>query len=359
MNKKALFIFLLMMFALSSALFAGGFALSGIGSKAIGLGGAFRGMADDPSSMYWNPAGLASMDQSSITVAGAMITPTMDFTSTGTLVPGFGLPGFQLNKKITAEKKNWMFPNLFAIHANQNPLKYGIGVYVPYGLGATWDAFSLPTAMMYNDTLRTLKWASGFPKNEMESSIGVVDIHPTIAYQVSDKVAVGAGVSVNYGMITIAKLIPDTNASYYAPTTMYLKGTGWGVGGNVGVMWKPNPILSIGFAGKLPSSVQISGDAKIRTWLNNVVVYQTMHALDPVHYPHFSDQIPGAVVGDTTDAKATMNLPGDVGLGLSLKANDRWTINGDFAYTWWTVLSEVKIKMEPAAEIHTATGTVV
>jgi long-chain fatty acid transport protein len=332
MKTKGLFIIILLMFATTTALFAGGFALSGIGSKAIGMGGAFRGLADDPTAMYWNPAGLGFMDESCIAVAGAGIMPTSEFTSKGSY------PGFAFNTKIKAEKKTWMFPNAYAVYASESPVKLGLGVYVPYGLGAKWDAYNLPDSMMTTTGMKPLNWSAGFPEKEMESSIGIVDIHPTVSLKVFDNFAFGAGVSINYGMITIGKLVPHSAYSYYLPTTMYLDGTGWGIGANAGMLWKANEILQIGVSGKLPSEVKIKGDAKIRTWLSDVINYG-LHGNNIAYYTP-------AVVGDTTDAEATLKLPGDCGIGLSLKPNPKWTIDVDFAYTWWSVLNSVKIELD-------------
>jgi hypothetical protein len=41
---------------------AANFLKIGIGAKAGGMGGAFVGLADDPSAIYWNPAGLSQLD---------------------------------------------------------------------------------------------------------------------------------------------------------------------------------------------------------------------------------------------------------------------------------------------------------
>ncbi len=38
----------------------------GVGTRAMGLSGAFTAMADDPSAAYWNPAGLGQLDRSEI-----------------------------------------------------------------------------------------------------------------------------------------------------------------------------------------------------------------------------------------------------------------------------------------------------
>ena len=41
--------------------YAGEFLKLGVGARALGMGGAFVGLADDASAGYWNPAGLAFM----------------------------------------------------------------------------------------------------------------------------------------------------------------------------------------------------------------------------------------------------------------------------------------------------------
>ena len=42
---------------------------AGVGVRAMGMGGAFVGMADDFTAMYWNPAGLAQMQQREVQVS--------------------------------------------------------------------------------------------------------------------------------------------------------------------------------------------------------------------------------------------------------------------------------------------------
>ncbi|MDZ4122342.1 MAG: hypothetical protein U1C33_07955, partial [Candidatus Cloacimonadaceae bacterium] len=68
-------VMLLLLFGLAANLFAGGFALTGVGSRATAMGGAFRAVSDDASAMFWNPAGLAFMDENSITLGGTFILP--------------------------------------------------------------------------------------------------------------------------------------------------------------------------------------------------------------------------------------------------------------------------------------------
>ena len=42
--------------------YAGSFMETGGGARALGMGGAFTAVADDPSAAFWNPAGLASLE---------------------------------------------------------------------------------------------------------------------------------------------------------------------------------------------------------------------------------------------------------------------------------------------------------
>ncbi|TFG90409.1 MAG: hypothetical protein E4H16_01845 [Candidatus Atribacteria bacterium] len=64
-----------------------------------------------------------------------------------------------------------------------------------------------------------------------------------------------------------------------------------------------------------------------------------------------------AVIGDTTDIKADLNLPGDIGWGVSLKPNPNWTINADVTYTFWNNLDVIKLEFDPPAMIGTTEMT--
>lgn len=63
-------------FFAASNVFAGvdlaAFLKKGVGAKAIAMGGAFTSVADDPSAIYWNPAGLTKIQMYSFSAMGAM-----------------------------------------------------------------------------------------------------------------------------------------------------------------------------------------------------------------------------------------------------------------------------------------------
>ena len=73
MKKGLLVLTMLTLFAVSS-LIANGLSLNSIGPRALGMGGAMVGLADDPTAIYWNPAGLAGQN-SSLYAFGTDIIP--------------------------------------------------------------------------------------------------------------------------------------------------------------------------------------------------------------------------------------------------------------------------------------------
>jgi len=70
------FILIIFLFAFSNTLFGGGFSKVGtaaaqflkigVGARAMGLGGTFSAIANDVSTIYWNPAGIANLKTTSI-----------------------------------------------------------------------------------------------------------------------------------------------------------------------------------------------------------------------------------------------------------------------------------------------------
>jgi long-chain fatty acid transport protein len=304
------------MVLIAGQLFAGGFALTGVGSRATSMGGAFRGLSDDASAMFWNPAGLGFMNENSVSLGGTFIMPTATWDPSGTAVTSN--PGYSA-KEYEAEKSLRMFPNAFLTMTKNSRLKYGLGVYVPYGLGTTWNAYELPGAPFV--------YSAGFPEDEMLSSIAVIDIHPTVAYQLLPNLSIGAGLSAMYGTMDLAQV--KFPASPYAPLTSDLSGSGMGIGANMGIMFKPTWCMSIGLSGKLPSTIAMEGDAEVLLWM-----------------PAAADGTPAMKLGGTSDIDADLKLPAEIGIGFASTRIPNLTLTLDYAYTMWDRLDKVVVEMK-------------
>ncbi|TKJ42350.1 hypothetical protein CEE37_01325 [candidate division LCP-89 bacterium B3_LCP] len=92
----ALFSLLLIPFAdANGTRYAGEFLEIGVGGRALGMGGAYCALADDPSSFYWNPAGLARVPSISIwgmysNQFGELGDPLASYSVLGAVIPVTG-----------------------------------------------------------------------------------------------------------------------------------------------------------------------------------------------------------------------------------------------------------------------------
>jgi len=75
MGKKVLFLVWWLMFlsfsSSNAAKYAGEFLALGVGAKALGMGGAFVGVANDVTASYWNPSGLCQLDRKQLSLMHA------------------------------------------------------------------------------------------------------------------------------------------------------------------------------------------------------------------------------------------------------------------------------------------------
>lgn len=73
MARTSRLVAVLIALLLSSSAFAGGMFLPFRGARATGRAGAFTAGVDDASALYYNPAGMADIDDWSFLIDGALI----------------------------------------------------------------------------------------------------------------------------------------------------------------------------------------------------------------------------------------------------------------------------------------------
>ena len=217
-----------------------GLSLNSIGPKGFGMGGAFVGLANDYSALYWNPAGLTQMQKNFV---GIFVT---DVIPLGT----YKFPTALIDAK--TKTNHYIAPNLMGFYHFEfsENLTFGLGVYIPAGIGAEWDG---------ND----LKNINRGKVNEWMSKIAVVNISPAVAYKFSDQFSMGLALNIFYGMFDLKKPgVPDT-ASSAIPNYQYTESSnGLGYGVTMGMLFKPNSTFSIGLSVRTKIDVTMSGTAK-------------------------------------------------------------------------------------------------
>jgi long-chain fatty acid transport protein len=277
--------------ALTTGLFANGLNLNGTGAKSDAMGGAFIGLANDFSAAYWNPAGLAQISKTSLSIYGADIIPT------GT----YALSVYGIDAKSKAA--HYLIPGLGFFTPLGQKLVVGVYVYAPSGAGAEWNGADLAAL------------TSGTPFL-WYSKLGIFTISPSIAYKVSDVFMIGATMDINYGMLRMDQPFA------YGQYSEDLKG--WAVGGTFGLLAKPSKYFSFGLSYKLPFTAKLKGTAEIP-------------ALAESPYP----------TTDTGTRSATW--PMWFGGGIAVKPTDKLTFTADIQYTNWKKMQSIGVTFENTA----------
>lgn len=209
--------------ALSSApALAGGFYLQE--QSPLETGRALSGgaaAADDPSTVYFNPAAMTALPGIQISTGAIALLPTAHQGNRGTTrsVPGLpvqvpvsgGSGGNPFDKVIPV-------PSFYATAQVNDRLWAGIGVNAPFGLKLDYD----PDFFGRYDSLHT--------------DLKTYNIQPSLAFRVTDNLSVGGGVDAQYVKVTLTNALP--NLSPAAPDGLVVvKGNDWSFGWNLGAFY--------------------------------------------------------------------------------------------------------------------------
>lgn len=293
---------LLVLLMTASTSFAAGFRLTEAGAKAMGMGFAFTAQADDPSAIYFNPAGLTQLKGQNVMVGATYVRLNgAEFTGTTPLTGGASM-------NETQKSLDLFIPNAYYTRTtNDGHISYGVGIFSPFGLGQE-----------YND-----KGASIFRNQITKINLQTIVVNPTIAFKVNEFLSVGAGIDYMYGKAKLAKtaVVPGVGNIF----DLDLDGTGDAWGYNVGVLLKASPNVKIGANYRSPFSLKIKdADVEIRN-INSTVSFVP---------PGFTAaQVFGGTSFDTK-ATTTIDLPATADLGVSFTL-DRLTVNVDADWTFW------------------------
>jgi long-chain fatty acid transport protein len=293
---------LLVLLFTASTSFAAGFRLPEAGAKAMGMGFAFTAQADDPSAIYFNPAGLTQLKGQNVMIGGTYVRENGgEFTGT-TPVDDFAT-GFTTIKTETQKSLNFFIPNAYYTKTTPDGyIAYGVGIFAPFGLGQE-----------YKD-----KHTSIFRNQITKIELQTVVVNPTIAFKINEFLSVGFGIDWMYGKAELAKtpwnpaLLPIQNGNVF---DLNLKGDGDAWGYNFGLLLKPTENFRIGASYRSPFTLDIK-DADVT--LSNI-------------HPGVAPALAGLTA---TKAKATISIPATFALGVAYTMG-KLTVEADADWTFW------------------------
>jgi len=290
--------FLLVLLLTASTSFAAGFRLPEAGNKANAMGFAFTAQADNPSAIYYNPAGLTQLEGNNIALGVTYVNENGgEFTGSTPLTGG-------VTRSETQKDLKFFIPNMYYTHTDKGGwISYGVGVFAPFGLGQEYEN----------------KDTSIFRSQVTKIDLQTIVVNPTIAFKINEAISVGLGIDYMWGKVEYDK-IPVLGPGTQFNTHLEGSGDAWGY--NFGILVKATPNLKIGFNYRSKFDLDVD-DADFT-------------ASNPV------GTIPGIFPMGTTRASGTLYLPATAALGASYTIG-RFTIEADADWTFWSSYQQLKI----------------
>jgi len=264
---------------------ANGFRLASQVGFATARGEAFVATADNPSAIYYNPAGITQLEGNNLRsgIYGIYLNPV-----------------YATNNGATHHIKNQFaaVPQLFYTYTPEKfPLSFGLGVYSPYGMSVSWP----------EDT--------GFRAVALSGSLTYLRINPVIALQMAPNFSVAAGLAVDYANLDLEQgMIGDP----LPPNFFRFKGEGWGVGYNLGLRWQPIDQISIGATFRSSTTITLAGQTEAEKLSQLPLTYRT--------------------------AQADFTFPLTAVFGVSYRPTPQWNLEFDADYTDWSSLGTITIR---------------
>lgn len=278
---------------------SGAFRLEVPNAEALGKGSAFVAQADNPSAIYYNPAGLIQLKDSRfyVSTGTAVVQPFCTYKDTA---------GNETDRR----RQVFTIPNAYVVSDfGLEKFAFGIGATSYWGLGTYWaeDSFS--------------KYVS------TKSDYNTQDIMFTGAYEINDNLSVG--VSADYTKSYVNKKKKLLQGGVGDDGDFQLKGrdnSAWGY--RVSSLYKLNKKHSFGLMYRSPVEVKYKGKIYLDN-LNNAGA--TLYNL---------------IFGGSSyevDITSKSTLPQSILFGYCYKPDDKWRFEFDAELMDWSSVQEEKI----------------
>lgn len=212
---------------LPSLVQANGTRLASQDAFAISRGYAYVATADNPSAVYYNPAGLGLAKTT--TLLGGTYVLSMDIE--------YEAPGGRIARE---QSDAFAVPNLFAALPVNDRLTLGFGFFLPYGLSSDWAA------------------DSGFSTYATRSEIKYYTGEVAASYKIAEGLWFGAGLQINHNETELGQM------TVVAPGVILpfgYKGDDTAPSFNLGILWQPATRHSFGLKFQSKTEFDFKGDA--------------------------------------------------------------------------------------------------
>jgi long-chain fatty acid transport protein len=258
--------------------------------------------ADEPATVFNNPAGMSWLQGTQFELGSAVVVPSMKFSGSASIA-GTTLPGDNSREigQITA------IPHFYGVFDISDRWKAGIAITVPFG--------------------NTVDYAENWPGRyiNIKTAALTADINPNIAFKLTDRVSLGAGVSLQYLKLNLSSAIAQF--LILGPGTpdggFLLKADDWAWGYNAGILAEPVDGTRIGLTYRSETSHTLKGSLT------------------------FSSATSPLLGLASAPASAPIDLPASIGGSITQQVTPDFSLSSDVQFTQWSVFKQVAVQAPP------------
>jgi len=278
-----------------------GFLIYEHGAAAMAMAGAFISVANNPSAVFHNPAGIAWLKGTQVSLGSTLITSQSNLE-----LPHWPDPTYQ---SINQESQIFYPSTIYITRQLSDRIVAGFGFFSPYGLGTKWPKDYPLKYIAYEDDMKTFFF------------------NPTLAYKVSDRFSIGFGVSfiqasIKFKLVQIAEIIPGV-LEPDIPAQFEASGNSFGF--NAGLLYQGDS-FSFGLNWRSGFKIDFEGDI----------------TLDSSGVPAPFN----AFVPHKGTARTSFRFPHILGAGISSKVTDRFLIAFDVNYILWSTYDAYTVNID-------------
>ena len=294
----------------------------------MAMAGAFVAVANNPTAIFHNPAGIAFLEGTQISLGSTFITSNSSLNLS------------VLDTTVDAVKQ-WHYPPTFYIsHKISEKVVAGLGFFVPYGLGVKWPADYPLKYISIRDDMKTFFF------------------NPTLAFKVNENFSLGFGVSYIYSTLEFELVehierdldpadsgLPVT-VQYTMDVPLVLDATGSAWGLNAGALYRGEN-FSIGFNWRGGFKIEFDGDLALSAPLVDVTIPPPWDTLLPAGTDvAVETTLAGQVPSEGGARIPAFKFPHIFGVGVAFNLTQSLTMSADVHYLVWSTYDEFTVEVD-------------
>lgn len=288
--------------AMASSTYAAGFMLTEQSASSLGRAYAGAGVdGSDISGVFYNPATMTLHPGTQIQAGFVAIGLDLDYKGDGTTENG--------------RANTQPIPFGYISHQATDNVWVGLAMTVPFGMGTEYDD----------------NWS--LAKRGISAQVLTFDFNPNVAWKLSEKVSLGAGMSIQYAAADLK--MRDDLANMTVDGEVDADSWAWGF--NVGMMWTPVDNLRFGLSYRSKVNHHAKGDftGNNLRWGNTAIT---------------GDNLTGALTNQTLralwgkhDAAVSLSTPAWLMATAAWDVNDLLSLYATFRWTDWSSFKDLDI----------------